>query len=115
MRLSVFKAKPLLSFVVFSATLVSSYASAEADTSEHIVLTEKSHICNDESEIKRLAENEHLQEMAKALVEFKATKYCFILEPSVAVPVLEKNASYIKFSHNSQILYTFLKYITPAS
>jgi len=72
---------------------------------------ENSHVCNSETETARLAENEQLQEMARALVEFKATKFCFILPSAAAVQVLEQHASYIKFDYKSQILYTFAKYV----
>ena len=74
-------------------------------------LMENSHVCNSETETARLAENEQLQEMARALVEFKATKFCFILPSAAAVQVLEQHATYIKFDYKSQILYTFAKYV----
>lgn len=74
-------------------------------------LMENSHVCNSEAETARLADNEQLQEMARALVEFKATKFCFILPPAAAVQVLEQHATYIKFDYKSQILYTFAKYV----
>jgi hypothetical protein len=75
-------------------------------------LTENSHVCNTEAEIARLAQNEQLQEMARALVEFKPTQYCFILPDAANVPVLEQQAGYIKFDYKSQVLYTFSKYVT---
>ncbi|SEI08682.1 hypothetical protein SAMN05660691_03482 [Rheinheimera pacifica] len=74
-------------------------------------LMENSHVCNSETETARLAENEQLQEMARALVEFKATKFCFILPSAAAVQVLEQHATYIKFDYKSQVLYTFAKYV----
>lgn len=74
-------------------------------------LQEKSHVCNSETEIQRLAANEQLQEMARALVEFKATQFCFILEPAVIVTLLEQNAAYIKFRHQEKEFYTFIKYV----
>lgn len=74
-------------------------------------LMENSHVCNSQAEAARLADNEQLQEMARALVEFKATKFCFILPAAEAVQVLEHHTTYIKFDYKSQVLYTFAKYV----
>ncbi|MDX3775063.1 hypothetical protein QE250_13140 [Chromatiaceae bacterium AAb-1] len=93
-----------------AASLMLCFTAVTAQAGEQIQLIQQSHVCNDETEIQRLSENESLQEMARALVEFKATKYCFILEPAAVVTVLEKNPAYIKFSYQSQVLYTFSKY-----
>lgn len=80
----------------------------DAETNEHYVqLTQAAHVCNDEEETKRLAANDHLREMAKALVEFKATQFCFIMQPAVVVKLLEQQPGYVKFSHEEKILYTF--------
>lgn len=94
-----------------AAIALSGLLAMQVSAEEQIQLSELSHICNDETEIQRLSENESLQEMARALVEFKATKYCFILEPAAVVTVLEKNPAYVKFSYQSQVLYTFSKYV----
>lgn len=80
-----------------------------------VSLNANAHVCNTESEIARLAENEQLQEMAKALVEIKPTKYCFILPQAPSVTKLEHKAGYIKFNYKSQVLYTFHKYVTAAT
>lgn len=85
--------------------------SVSADQTPLVSLSANSHVCNAESEVARLAENEHLQEMAKALVEFKPTKFCFILPDSADVTILEQQPNYIKFDYKSQVLYTFRKYI----
>ena len=92
------------------AALLCSY-NAAAQQSVLVSLSENSHVCNTEAEIARLAENEQLQEMAKALVEIKPTKYCFILPHAPNVAKLEHKAGYIKFNYKSQILYTFHKYV----
>lgn len=76
-----------------------------------VQLEHAAHVCNDEQEAKRLAANDHLREMAKALVEFKATKYCFIMQPSVLVKLLENHGSYVKFSHNNRVLFTFSEHL----
>lgn len=76
-------------------------------------LSENAHVCNTESEIARLSENEQLQQMARALVEFKPTKYCFILAPAATVTLLDRKPAYIKFSYKAQTLYTFSKYVRP--
>lgn len=86
-----------------------------ADPASFVTLSANSHVCNTESEVARLAENEQLQEMARALVEFKATKYCFILHEAPNVAMLEQQAGYIKFDYKSQVLYTFKKYISATS
>ncbi|MFN3710578.1 MAG: hypothetical protein ACK4GU_11360 [Alishewanella aestuarii] len=89
---------------------------AETANSESLVqLEQAAHVCNDEHEAKRLAANDHLREMAKALVEFKATKYCFILQPSVLVRLLEHHGSYVKFSHDNKVLYTFSEHLQSAN
>lgn len=105
-------------FTAFSSTLIIAMLTAQpavADQAGVVALTanlsENSHVCNSESEIARLSENEQLQQMARALVEFKATKYCFILPPAATVTLLERHPAYIKFSYQSQTLYTFNKYV----
>ncbi len=84
---------------------------ALAEHSPVIALTANSHICNTEAEVARLAVNPQLQEMARALVEFKPTKYCFIMPDAAEVVLLERQAGYIKFDYKSQILYTFSHYV----
>ncbi|SNY60181.1 hypothetical protein SAMN06297280_0027 [Arsukibacterium tuosuense] len=74
-------------------------------------LVQSAHVCTDESETQRLAINDQLREMAKALAEFKPTTFCFIMQPSLAVLVLEKGETYVKFSHDSKVMYTFPEYI----
>ena len=99
---------------LIASTLLLSCVCAATDTapsSEMIQLQHAAHVCNDEQEAKRLAANDHLREMAKALVEFKPTKYCFILPPGASVQLLERHASYIKFDYKSQILFTFGQYV----
>lgn len=88
-------------------TLMISGAAAATETAATVHLQQAAHVCNDEEETKRLAENDHLREMAKALVEFKATKYCFIMQASQMVRLLEHRGNYIKFSHENKVLYTF--------
>ncbi|MBZ9612258.1 hypothetical protein [Rheinheimera maricola] len=78
---------------------------------ETVTLTENAHVCNSETETQRLADNDQLREMAKALVEFKPTKYCFILPATATVQLLERHTSYIKFDYKSQILFTFGQYV----
>ena len=95
------------------ALLSSVPALAEQPAIATAKLSANSHVCNTEAEIARLADNEQLQEMARALVEFKATKFCFILAPSATVDIIERHPSYVKFSHQSKILYTFTKYVLP--
>ena len=80
-----------------------------------ISLSANSHVCNAEAEVARLAANEQLQEMARALVEFKATKYCFILPVAATVTKLGQQQGYIKFDYKSQVLYTFDKYVLPGT
>jgi len=82
-----------------------------AQSAESLALAENAHVCNAETEVARLAQSEQLQEMARALVEFKPTKYCFILPNAANVTVLEKRPGYIKFDYKSQVLYTFTKYV----
>lgn len=96
------------------STLFLSGASAVAETApsnDLIQLQHAAHVCNDEQEAKRLAANDHLREMAKALVEFKATKYCFIMQPSVLVKLLENHGGYVKFSHDNRVLFTFAEHL----
>jgi len=104
MTSSIFRFLSALSLATLSAAAV-------ADSEDTVQLQHASHVCNDEQETIRLAANDHLREMAKALVEFKATKYCFIMHPSQVVKVLEHRGSYIKFSHNNTVLYTFVEHI----
>ena len=80
---------------------------AHADDAEMIQLQHSAHVCNDEQETQRLAANDQLREMAKALVEFKATKFCFIIQPSTVVALVEHKGSYVKFKHNNKVLYAF--------
>ncbi len=83
-----------------------------ASPAEQVIqLQHSAHVCNDEQEAQRLAANDHLREMAKALVEFKATKYCFILQPSHLVQLLEHRGNYIKFSLDNKVLYTFTEHL----
>lgn len=84
-----------------------------ANEEESVQLQHAAHVCNDEQETVRLAANDHLREMAKALVEFKATKFCFIMQPSQKVTLLEHHGNYIKFSHDNKILYTFIEHLLP--
>lgn len=76
-----------------------------------VSLSASSHVCSAEEEVARLAQNEQLQEMARALVEFKPTKFCFILPDAAKVKVLAQQPGYIKFDYKSQVLYTFSKYV----
>ena len=92
------------------AALLCSYTVA-AQQPALVSLSVNSHVCNTETEIARLAQNEQLQEMARALVEIKPTKYCFILPHAPNVAKLDHQAGYIKFNYKSQILYTFHKYV----
>lgn len=78
---------------------------------EKVQLQQAAHVCNDEQETQRLAANDHLREMAKALVEFKATKYCFIMQPAPLVTLLEHRGNYVKFSHDNKVLYTFTEHL----
>lgn len=86
-------------------------ANSESESSETVQLEHAAHVCNDEQEAKRLAANDHLREMAKALVEFKATKYCFIMQPTALVTLLEDHGAYIKFSHDNRVLFTFAEHL----
>lgn len=86
-------------------------AYAESESVSMVQLEHAAHVCNDEQEAKRLAANDSLREMAKALVEFKATKYCFIMQPSVLVTLLEDHGGYIKFSHDNRVLFTFTEHL----
>ncbi|MGI5308040.1 hypothetical protein [Rheinheimera sp. WS51] len=100
-------------FLVSLLSLVSSPATlAEQLPLATVNLLAHSHVCNLETEVARLAENEQLQEMARALVEFKATKYCFILTPDSHVQILETYPTYVKFKYKTQTLYTFNKYLS---
>lgn len=82
-----------------------------AQSDDVVSLTSHAHVCNTESEAARLADNPQLREMARALVEFKATKYCFIMPHAADVKLLHKGAGYIKFDYKSQVLYTFSNYV----
>ncbi|GHG61255.1 hypothetical protein GCM10010919_05470 [Alishewanella longhuensis] len=91
---------------------ISKASEEQTPATEHIIqLQHAAHVCNDEQEAKRLAANDHLREMAKALVEFKATKYCFIMQPSQLVRLLEHHGNYIKFSLDNKVLYTFTEHL----
>lgn len=107
-----------LSFRFFSAAAlftlpaVSAANNAPAPQAEQVIqLQHAAHVCNDEQEAKRLAANDHLREMAKALVEFKATQYCFIMQPSQLVKLLEHHGNYIKFSLDNKVLFTFTEHL----
>lgn len=78
---------------------------------QQVTLVQAAHVCTDENETQRLAINSQLREMAKALAEFKPTKFCFIMQPSIPVVLLEQGDSYVKFSHDSKVMYTFPEYI----
>ena len=82
-----------------------------AELSNVVSLSANAHICNSEAEVARLAINPQLQEMARALVEFKPTKLCFIMPDAADVVLLEQQQGYIKFDYKSQILYTFSHYV----
>ncbi len=82
-----------------------------AQAEQPATLLQAAHVCTDESETQRLAINEQLREMAKALAEFKPTTFCFIMQPSVAIVLLEAGESYVKFSHDTKIMYTFPEYV----
>lgn len=105
----------LKSFRLFAAAgLIGSFA-LSAQQPAFITLSANSHVCNAEQEISRLAQNEQLQEMARALVEIKPTKYCFILPDAPNVTKLDHQPGYIKFNYKSQILYTFHKYVVAST
>lgn len=109
-----FKSCLAATLLLGSTTLLADTANSESFESL-VQLEQAAHVCNDEQEAKRLAANDHLREMAKALVEFKATKYCFILQPSVLVRLLEHRGSYVKFSHENKVLYTFIEHLQSAN
>lgn len=94
-------------FLLITCSLCMFSINAIADDVEMIQLQHSAHVCNDEQETQRLAANDHLREMAKALVEFKATKFCFIIQPSTVVALLEHKGNYIKFRHNNKVLFAF--------
>lgn len=85
-----------------------------AQAEQQITLVQAAHVCTDENETQRLAINNQLREMAKALAEFKPTKFCFIMQPSLPVVVLEQGDHYVKFSIESKVMYTFPEYIHDA-
>lgn len=99
------------SLSLFGVTALLCSYTASAQQPAVVSLSANSHVCNTEAEIARLAQNEQLQEMAKALVEIKPTKFCFILPHAPSVTKLDHQAGYIKFDYKSQILYTFHKYV----
>ncbi|WP_290613833.1 hypothetical protein [Arsukibacterium sp. UBA3155] len=78
---------------------------------QSVSLQQSAHVCSDENETQRLAVNEQLKEMAKALAEFKPTTFCFIMPSAIAIQLLEQGESYVKFSHDGKVLYTFPEYI----
>ena len=86
-----------------------------AAAADAVIVAANAHVCNSETETQRLADNPQLREMAKALVEFKPTKYCFILPDAASVTLLEQQPGYIKFDYKSQVLYTFSNYVVAAS
>lgn len=90
-------------------TCVSSASSAEL--SNIVSISANAHICNSEAEVARLAVNPQLREMARALVEFKPTKLCFIMPDAADVVLIEQQQGYIKFDYKSQVLYTFSHYV----
>lgn len=94
------------------APAVATANNEQAQSGEQVIqLQQAAHVCNDEQEAQRLAANAHLREMAKALVEFKATKYCFIMQPTQLVKLLEHHGSYIKFSYDNKVLFTFTEHL----
>lgn len=94
---------------VFATVLACITFNVQAEQS--VSLLQSAHVCTDENETQRLAVNEQLREMAKALAEFKPTTFCFIMQPAIAVQLLEQGESYVKFSHDGKVLYTFPEYI----
>lgn len=86
-------------------------ASAVAQQPAIVSLSANSHVCNAEAETARLAQNPQLREMARALVEFKPTKFCFILPDAANVTLLDQQPGYIKFDYKSQVLFTFSQYV----
>ena len=103
--------KPHWSAALFVAGCLNSAGVHSEQPDALVTLAENAHVCNSEAETQRLADNDQLREMAKALVEFKPTKYCFILPPAATVRLLERHSSYIKFDYKSQILFTFGQYV----
>lgn len=103
--------KPYLSLALSAAGFLCSVFVQLAQAEVIVLLAENAHVCNSEAETQRLADNDQLREMAKALVEFKPTKYCFILPPAANVRLLERHPSYIKFDYKSQVLFTFDQYV----
>jgi hypothetical protein len=96
-------------YCVITTVLACITYNVQADQSTSLL--QSAHVCTDENETQRLAVNEQLREMAKALAEFKPTTFCFIMQPSIAVELLEQGDSYVKFSHDGKVLYTFPEYI----
>ncbi|MEW5681287.1 MAG: hypothetical protein AB1780_02830 [Pseudomonadota bacterium] len=86
-------------------------ASTLAQQPAIVSLSANAHVCNAEAETARLAQNPQLREMARALVEFKPTKFCFILPDAATVTLLEQQPGYIKFDYKSQVLFTFSQYV----
>ena len=101
---------PLLTALPGLLFIFCSYT-ASAELNNIISLSANAHICNSEAEVARLAINPQLQEMARALVEFKPTKFCFIMPDAADVVLLEQQPGYIKFDYKSQVLYTFSHYV----
>lgn len=94
------------------AILLALCFSSVAESEENVLLRPAAHVCTDELEVQRLARNPQLREMAQALAEFKPTRHCFIMDHSVKVRLLEKQASYIKFTHEAAVYYTFLDHMS---
>ncbi|MBU1308161.1 MAG: hypothetical protein KKE30_01350 [Gammaproteobacteria bacterium] len=84
---------------------------AAAEPNNIISLNANAHVCNSKDETARLAINPQLQEMARALVEFKPTKFCFILPDAAEVVLLQQHSGFIEFDYKSQVLYTFSHYV----
>ncbi len=101
---------PFVAIVPAVLAFCLSFAS-RAELNNLVSLNANAHVCNTEAEVARLAENQQLQEMARALVEFKPTKYCFIMPDAADVVLLQQHPGYIKFDYKSQVLYTFNHYI----
>ncbi|MBV2129049.1 hypothetical protein [Arsukibacterium indicum] len=96
-------------YCVFSAVLACTAFTSYAE--QPATLIQAAHVCTDEGETQRLAINDQLRDMAKALAEFKPTTFCFIMQPSLAVTVLEQGDTYVKFSHDAKVMFTFPEYI----
>tara|TARA_R110002126_G_scaffold75469_34_gene188492 strand:- start:4788 stop:5138 length:351 start_codon:yes stop_codon:yes gene_type:complete len=94
-----------------SATAVLACIAFNLQADQPVTLVQAAHVCTDESETQRLAINDQLREMAKALAEFKPTTFCFIMQPSLSVMLLEEGETYVKFRHDNKELYTFPEYI----